>query len=898
MLWIRKRNSMERLYPRLIFFFFLLPFGAIAQNTFTDTLSGWKFKVPHHETMGEKSGNWLPCKVPGTIYSSLYENNLIPNPLLAENEKSLQWIENQDGYFSCIFTPSKELLSKEKVELVLKGLDTYAEIFLNGKAILQSDNAFRTYRIDVKSWLKPGKNELLISFESAVKKGKFLAENNRPYLPGDERVFVRKPQYQFGWDWGPRFAGFGITQPVILEGWDLFRITDLQVQTRLNEKLDSAWVQINAEIVSTVSQAIPAEFIIRDNLDLNFGTTRLQEKTVVYLKAGVNRVSQEMLLLNPELWFPNSTYAKTYKAGFSLLKDTLHPIFKTSTFGVRKIELDTTNGAFTFVVNNTHVFVTGANYIPESAFGPLSIFDSAYSINQRHQRFFQFNEAGVNMLRIWGGGLYADEEFLDYCDMAGIMVWQDFPFACGMYPGDKNFLYTVQEEAIEQVKRMRNHPSVALWCGNNENDEGWFNWGWQKQYGYSAKDSIKVYSDYKLLFQSLLPGVVQEHHPGAPYVHSSPRFGWGRTQSMTEGDSHYWGVWWGMEPFEKYTQKVPRFMSEFGFQSLPVLSSWKKALPDSSLYWKSPGLKAHQKHPTGYETIETYLIRDYPKPEKLEDWIYLSQLNQARGIGMALAAQRKSAPNCMGSLFWQWNDCWPVSSWSAVDYYAKPKALFEQIKTSFNDNFLVIDTIGTTVNCLWTRKTPFNSQTKSEEVSFDLSLVQKDGKVLKNWSIHPESDFLEGLEGQEFVIPILEFSTDTIEGFQPKDCILTYSTVYPGCENEIEYPSEFTFVRPKDLNLMPEQYKWVRTKCHYDDCKNRYYLSLHSANFLKDVYLLDSKEQLNRLNKDQQIISNILPQFFSFSGDKMVYHGTRKEIRAIKKAIKVQTLNQFLGKNP
>jgi len=897
MLRISKRKSMERLYPRLIIALFYLTYSLSSFAQLTDTLTNWTFKVPSHESIKTKENQWLPCQVPGTIYSALYENQLIPNPLLKDNEKKVQWIEEKDGYFKCIFTPTSEILQKKNIEIVLKGLDTYAQVFLNGKAISQTDNAFRTYRIDIKPFLKSGKNELLIAFESAVNEGKFKAKNHQPYLPGDERVFVRKPQYQFGWDWGPRLAGFGITQPVVLEGWDEFRITDLQIQSRLNENMDSAWVQIDAEVVSSISTAIPVEFFLRDHLDLNFGTTRIQQKMDVFLKPGVNTISQNLILPNPELWFPNSNFAKTYQAAFAILQDTLHPISKTCTFGVRTIDLDTFNGGFTFKVNKVPVFVTGANYIPESAFGPLSIFDSAHSINQRYQRFFQFNEAGVNMLRIWGGGPYADEEFLDYCDMAGIMVWQDFPFACGMYPGDKNFLYSVQEEAIEHVKRMRNHPCLALWCGNNENDEGWFNWGWQKQYGYSAKDSIKVYSDYELLFKSILPGVVQNHHPGAPYVHSSPRYGWGRTQSMTEGDSHYWGVWWGMEPFEKYTQKVPRFMSEFGFQALPSLSTWKKSVSDTSLFWKSPELKAHQKHPTGYETIETYLIRDYPKPEKLKDWIYLSQLNQARGIGMAIAAQRKAAPHCMGTLFWQWNDCWPVSSWSAIDYYGKPKALYEHLKTSFNDNFLVVDTLENLVKISWTRKTPFSKNTLQEEPSFEIQLIHRDGHVLKNWSIVPPSDFLEGLGENEFVLPLLEFSLDTIEGFKKEECILSYSTLYLGCEDYIAYPAEFTFVRPKELKLVPEKMKWTVTKCRYEDCKNRFNLNLSARNYQKDVYLLDEKDQLNFLNKDQIHISQNLPQFFSFSGEKMVYHGTKKEIRKIKKALEIQTINQFLGKN-
>ncbi len=898
MLRLCKRKSMERLHPRIILIsIFLSIFGRINAQV-TDTLSEWTFKVPSHKSTSIKANQWLPCEVPGTIYSALYENNLIPNPLLNQHEKELQWIEEKDGYFKCIFEPSTEILQKNHVDIILKGLDTYTQIFLNGKAIIQTNNAFRTYRVDVKSMLKPGKNELLVAFESAVNQGKFMAKNHQPYLPGDERVFVRKPQYQFGWDWGPRLAGFGITQPVVLEGWDNFRIENLNIQSKLNEPMDSAWITIDAEIISNHEEAIPMEFILRDNLDLNFGNTYQRIHENVFLKPGKNVISKTIILPHPELWFPNSSFAKTYKMGLALLKDTLHPIFQTKNFGVRTIELDTTNGAFTFVVNKKPIFITGANYIPESAFGPVGLFDSAKVMNQRYKRFFQFNEAGVNMIRIWGGGLYADEELLDYCDMAGILVWQDFPFACAMYPGDKAFLYNVQEEATEHVKRMRTHPCLALWCGNNENDEGWFNWGWQKQYGYSSKDSIKVYSEYQLLFNSLLPGIVQNYHPSAPYVHSSPRYGWGRTKSMTEGDSHYWGVWWGMEPFEKYTQKVPRFMSEFGFQALPPYSTWKRSVADSSLYWKSPELKAHQKHPTGYETIETYLLRDYPKPEKLEDWIYLSQLNQARGIGMALSAQRKAAPYCMGTLFWQWNDCWPVSSWSAVDYYGKRKALFEGIKTSFNDNYLVADTQGTHVSIIWTRKEPFSVYSFDEDVSFEISLVHRDGKKLGMWELTPTKAGIESLEGTDFALKILEFDLDTIKNFHPAECILQLKTLYPSCEDLIDYPSEFTFVRPKDLQLLTENLKWKVKKCRYDDCKNRFNLSVVSPSFQKDVYLLDRNDKLNVLNQDQINIGENLPQFFSFSGEKLVYHGRRKEIRKIKKAIEVQTLNQFLGKNP
>jgi beta-mannosidase len=264
---------------------------------------------------------------------------------------------------------------------------------------------------------------------------------------------------------------------------------------------------------------------------------------------------------------------------------------------------------------------------------------------------------------------------------------------------------------------------------------------------------------------------------------------------------------------------------------------------------------------------------------------------------MAIAAQRKAAPNCMGSLFWQWNDCWPVSSWSAVDYYGRPKALYEQLKSAFNDNFLVVDTQENLVKISWTRKTPFSAKTISEEPGFEISLMHQTGKVLKSWSIVPEINVFEGLGENEFVLPLLEFSLDTIEGFKKEECILSYSTLYTGCEDYIEYPAEFTFVRPKDLKLTPEKIKWTIRKCSFDDCKKRYYLNLSSNHYQKDVFFLDKDNRLNFLNKDQINISENLPQFFNFYGEIVIYHGTKKEIRAIKKAIEVQTLNQFLGKN-
>jgi beta-mannosidase len=289
----------------------------------------------------------------------------------------------------------------------------------------------------------------------------------------------------------------------------------------------------------------------------------------------------------------------------------------------------------------------------------------------------------MNMLRVWGGGIYENDVFYDLCDENGIMVWQDFMFACAMYPGNKEFLENVRNEAIQNIVRLRRHPCLALWCGNNEIDEGWKNWGWQKQYGYDAADSAAVYDDYRMIFNSILPGSVRQFDTARAYVPSSPLHGWGRKESLTEGDSHYWGVWWGKEPFQTYEKKVGRFMSEYGFQGFPDFSTIRKYTAPEDRSLRSAVMKTHQKHPTGFETIDEYLLRDFRKPKNFESYAYVSQLLQAKGIVSAIEAHRRAKPTCMGTLYWQLNDCWPVVSWSSRDYYGKKKALHHALPAAF-----------------------------------------------------------------------------------------------------------------------------------------------------------------------------------------------------------------------
>lgn len=633
--------------------------------------SSWQIQTPE--------GEYWQVKVPGNNYTDLWQANKIKAPFEGDNELKYKAIENKDFSYNCHFSLSNTQLALTYHQLVFNGLDTYATVSLNDSIILQSKNMFRTYKIEVADLLQTN-NHLKINFRSAIQAADSLYEAYPLPLPADNdrnpkatSVFTRKAPYQYGWDWGPRYVGQGIWQPIYLHSSRSIQIHSHRLwQVDLND--DKARVGIQLDFTAEDKQELQLQITQENRICLH---------TNLKATKGKNNFQHSFTIADIERWYPNGMgNPRLYPFKISIYKQDSLLWENTQKIGFRHIQLqrqtDSIGESFSFYVNGQAVYAKGANYIPQDVF-PTEVKPTQY-----RRLLQQAKEAHFNMIRVWGGGIYEQDLFYHLCDSLGLMVWQDFMFACSLYPADSNFLQEVKTEAQQQIVRLRDHACMALWCGNNEINELWHNWGYQKKYGYSSADSAWLWHNYQRLFQELLPQMVQTYDSTRYYLESSPVFGWGHKESMTHGDSHYWGVWWGKQDFEEYAKKTPRFSSEFGFQSIPALNTILSFTDSSQLELYSIHLKAHQKSSIGNQTIMDYIVRYFPKPHNFNELIYISQLTQAYGLHMAFAAQRQAKPHCMGTLFWQLNDCWPAISWSAIDYHGQQKALYYTAKRDFN----------------------------------------------------------------------------------------------------------------------------------------------------------------------------------------------------------------------
>lgn len=660
----------------------------------------------------------ITVTVPGDVHMYLFNNGLIPDPFVGEVDKELQWISDKTWVYKLNFSPSQEIFDKQNIELVFDGIDTYASIYLNDTLLFFADNMFRTWNVDVKDILRKTNNELCVVFYPVDSILNQKIENFGIQLP-ENRAHTRKAAFQFGWDWSPVYKTIGLWKPVCLNAWSEAKINSVHIYTSqiTDNKAD---MMLDVEIESATSCSMNLE-VLNNNKEVI--------ETNLKLNTGNNTFSFPFTINNPKLWYPHELGEQNlYQFEVNLADANKVCDSKTVTTGIREIKLirekDSIGESFYFQVNGKPLYAKGVNYIPEDN------FLSRMNRDRTRKLLRSVTEVNMNMLRVWGGGTYPDNYFFEICDSLGILVWEDFMFANTLYPDYQEFYDNVKIEAVQQIKRIRNHPSLALWCGNNEIDEGYHNWGWQKQFSWTEEQDLRLKKAYDTLFKSILPSLVDTYDKSIDYWPSSPSIGWGRPQSLLSGDAHYWGVWWGEEPFEMYNKKVGRFNSEYGFQAYPDYNTMRKFGDESELKIGSSLIEAHQKHARGTRLIEDFMEKYFCVPTDLEEYVFVSQLSQMYGICIAVDAHRREKPRNMGSLYWQLNDSWPVVSWSSIDYFGRWKALHYNLKRYFSPVLIGMDTIKGSKHAFWiVNELP---QTINADLLIDLRSF--DGSVLHSIS--------------------------------------------------------------------------------------------------------------------------------------------------------------------
>ena len=791
----------------VVFFMGIVGSNALASKLNQSILQNWKFRQ-----VGKQE--WFQAMIPGCVHTDLLDNKLIPDPYYRDNEKKVQWIENEEWEYQTTFDVAPDLLALPNISLLFKGLDTYADVFLNDSLVLRADNMFRSWSVDCKNLLKEQNNQLRVLFHSAVNEGlKRVAL--RPYhLPNHNEKTVesrksasqsRKSPHQFGWDTHPRLVTCGIWRPVELIAWSDAKIEDVYYEPQNIDPSQATYSVKTDLFVQNEGSYTLSVFV--DN------AKQPASQRMVELIKGTNHETLQLNIKNPNLWWPNGMgKPNLYQMRLVLSNNVGKVDEKADKIGVRTIEVvrepDSIGHSFYFSVNGKPLFIKGSNHVPIDALS-TKIKDQQYQ-----QLINDAIAANHNLLRVWGGAIYENPLFYDLCAENGILVWQDFMYACSMYPGYPEFLENIKQETTEVVKQLRNNPALAMWCGNNELLWGWMEWGWpnDKNLNISKTDSAEIFNNYLKIFKKVIPEVINEYDPKTFYWSSSPDSESGSPVALTSGDLHYYGVWYGSQSIQTYKKAIPRFMSEYGVQSFQAYSTMKKYFAPEDLDLFSPVMMYRQRSVMpgiapdmeGNKMLMRYIREDYKEPKNFERVVYLSQLFQADAIKIATEAHRMNKPRCMGTMYWQLGDAWPNVGWSVIDYLGKKKAAYYISKRAF-ENILVIPQC---TDSLFNSETAVNVYINSDSLNivsgklvielldFSVkSLFKKEMKV----EINPLSN------KNYFSIPAQQL----LSGSDRNKVVLSVTLVQ---NNKVMSSNLLYFNHPKSLQLMKPEIDFKVTK--------------------------------------------------------------------------------------
>jgi beta-mannosidase len=818
--------------------------------------NNWQFAIKE-DTL------FRPAKIPGYVHTDLIHNNVIDSLYWGKNPEKYNFVGDTGWVYRTTIQLSPEKMDYKNKQLIFEGVDTYADIFLNDSLILSTENMFLEYKADISDQLHDGKNELEVHFKSPIKEAQKIIDDYPFYTKehaqadaNNYRKFIRKAQYQFGWDWAPPLIPTGLYRPVKLLLYDNSYITDVYFRQK---QLTDEIAKLDADI------AIESDCSLQSKLQVRINDQVIKQRPV-NLKKGTNKIRIPFTIENPKRWWPNGLGDQyLYKATISLTKNSQIIDNFCDDIGLRTIEFvnkfDVRGKSYYFKVNDVPVFMKGANYIPLDAMIP-SVTKERYN-----EMLNNCVEANFNMLRIWGGGIYESDYFYELCDRKGILIYQDFMFASNMPPADSAFVKNVEKEAIYQVKRLRNHPSIALWAGGNEVESAWFE-GFMPD-GYPQEVYTK---DFKKIFDDLLPGVVEKYHSEISYVRSSPTTGTDSILVNTPGygDTHAWGVWFSKIDFQDaQNNRLSRFISEYGFIGYPPYTSMQRYIPKSEMDTSSAVFKFHDAYEGIQNTIRDLIDRYYPQPNNLQEFVYISGIMQAEAMRISNEIYRRNKPFCMGALLWQYNDVWPVASWSMVDYYGQWKPIMYRTKESFAPIILSTAQKNDSIYVYCVNDEP-------EDYNCKLNLNVQDFSGEKIWTDQKSIEIKKNASQM-----IYSESIANITDNNPLGNLLVQLSLQNGKEEmatKLHY-----FKRCKNLNLTDAKL-WYKIT----NQSQATIIELKANALLKNLYLVDKKGDLHFSNN-----------YFDLLPGKPVQIKINKKLAPVQlnKRLSFMSLNEVVGKN-